>query len=354
MLKSLTKILQMSSTQHLAAVLHEKGTPLKVEHRPTPTPGANELLIEVKSIALNPIDYAQRDFGFAVFNYPAVLGSDIAGTVLSVGPEAPPATPKPGSRVLAFAPAFFKSGHPNYGGFQARVIVPVQNVCPIPYDLTFNEAVLIPMSAATAWAGWYSMGIARGTKYSASDKQGFLVWGGSSSIGSGAIQLAKAMGFSVYATASEKHHAYVKQLGASKTFDYRTNGVTDEIVKAAKEDGVTIRYGFDAIGQIQSCLDILKHTSKGLGKLATSKPFGDISRSAPEVEVIFMKAPEDSKPQSEHFGFIFNQWLKGKLERKEWTPSPKIQIVGGGLESINSALDELKSGVSGVKLVVEV
>lgn len=84
---------------HLAAVLPQKGGPLEVTSRPTPTPGPHDLLIAVKSIALNPIDYYQRDFGFPpLAAYPAVVGSDIAGTVVSAGSDVLPDAPKAGTR----------------------------------------------------------------------------------------------------------------------------------------------------------------------------------------------------------------------------------------------------------------
>jgi hypothetical protein len=70
-------------------------------------------------------------------------------------------------------------------------------------------------------------------------------------------------GFHVYATASEKHHEYLKGLGASRVFDYKSEGGVESIVTAAKEDGVTVQKGFDAAGQLQSCLDILKEFKGG-------------------------------------------------------------------------------------------
>lgn len=57
------------------------------------------------------------------------------------------------------------------------------------------------------------------------------------------MQVVKLMGFHVFATASEKHHEYPKGLGASRVFDYKSEGVVDSIVMAAKEDGVTVQTG---------------------------------------------------------------------------------------------------------------
>lgn len=81
---------------HNAAILLQKGGPLSVEKRATPEPGPNEVLIEVKAVALNPVDYAQRDLGMPpVPIYPAVIGSDAAGVVVKVGSNVPNGLPRP-------------------------------------------------------------------------------------------------------------------------------------------------------------------------------------------------------------------------------------------------------------------
>lgn len=225
---------------------------------------------------------------------------------------------------------------------------------PLPQGLSFTEASLLPMAVATAWAGWYSVGLPRDTAYTAADKKGMLVWGGASSIGSAAVQIAKMMGFSVYVTASEKHHDYLKTLGATKVFDYKDENVVESIIKAAKEDGVTIKTGYDAVSQLKPCLEILKEfKGDGTSKLAEARPLSEDSPKEEGVEVTFMQAPADEKERAQHFHFIFRVWLKEKLEKREFVPSPKIQVVEGGLESAQKALDKLKAGVSGVKLVLE-
>ena len=288
-------------------------------------------------------------------HYPTVLGSDVAGTVISAGSDLPSDAPKPGTRVAAFATAYYKKGLPDYGSFQTHVLVPAVNVVPLPSNISFNEAALLPMAAATAWAGWYAVGLSRDTAYTAQDKQGLLVWGGASSIGSGAIQVAKSFGFSVYVTASEKHHEYLKGLGASQVFDYNSEDVVENIVKAAKADGVTVQTGYDAVGQVKPCSDILKQLKgDGPAKLATAVPPSEDTPRVDGVEVAWIYPPEDEKERTEYFHFVFGVWLKEKLARGEYVPSPKVQVVGRGLESIDKGLDELKKGVSGVKLVVEV
>ena len=346
----------MSSEQHLAAILPSKGSRLEVTHRSTPTPGPTELLVAVKAVALNPIDVYQRDFGFPpITHYPAVLGSDVAGTVISAGSTVSSDAPKPGTRVAAFAPCFFVQGAPDYGALQTRVLVPAENAVALPNGMSFQEASLLPMAVLTTWSGWSSIGLPRDTSYKPADKKGMLVWGGAGSVGSAAVQVARIMGFRVYVTASERHHEYLKGLGASRLFDYKDENVVESVVKAAKEDGVTIRIGYDAAGQLQDCLDILNEfEEEEPARLASAVPLSKDSPKGEGVEVRFVEAPNDERERSEHFHFVFGVWLKEKLEKGEFVPSPKVKLIDGGLESANKALDELKGRVSGEKLVLEV
>ncbi|KAK7531226.1 hypothetical protein IWX50DRAFT_620223 [Phyllosticta citricarpa] len=154
----------MSSSRHLAAVFTAAGSPLEIQDRPTLTPGPNDLISEVKSIALNPVDHMQRETGFHVSLNPAVLGSDIAGIVVASG-------------------------------------------------MSLN----------------FTIGVQGTPLFTPADKQGMLVWGGASSIGSAAVQSAKAMGYSVHATASAKHHGYLESLGATRVFDCKAAGVEQQI-----------------------------------------------------------------------------------------------------------------------------
>ncbi|KAL8917030.1 MAG: hypothetical protein Q9208_008205 [Pyrenodesmia sp. 3 TL-2023] len=343
-----------SQFRHLAAILNEKGTPLIMTSRPTPTPGPKDVLVEVKSLALNPIDYYMRDFGFVIDNYPAVVGSDIGGTIIGTGSSANKY--KPGTRVAAFAPTYFVRGAPDYGAFQAKVLIPEANITPLPETVSFNEASLLGMSVVTAWSAWWTIGLPLSeTAFSATDKKAVLVWGGASSIGTAAVQSAKMLGFMVYATASQKHHEFVKTLGAKEVIDYKDADVVEKIVKTAKEDGVTVQFAFDAAGQVQLCLDVLKEfVANGTPQLATAIPMSDQTPKEEGVEVKFVAAPTEAKQQTEFFEFVMNKWLRVKLEKAEYKPSPAIKVVEGGLEGLNKGLDELKAGVSGTKLVLEI
>ena len=71
--------------QNQAAWLHEKGTALNVGDAPMPTPGSNEMIVENRAIAINPLDWHMQDHGIFVQQWPAILGCDVAGEVYEVG-----------------------------------------------------------------------------------------------------------------------------------------------------------------------------------------------------------------------------------------------------------------------------
>ena len=295
-----------------------------------------------------------RDIGFVIASYPAVIGSDIAGIVISAGSSVLPDAPKIGTRVAAFAPCFSKRGAPDYGAFQKKVLVPAAAAVSLPDALSFNEAALLPMAVQTAWAGWYSMGIPCDMTFKAGPNQGMLVWGGGSSVGSAAIQTANLLGFKVYATASAKHHEYLKSLGAKRVFDYKDEHVVASIVKTVREDQVALYLGYDAVGGLQPCQEILKRLNGDGTKLVTTIPLQADSPITEGVDTVFVAAPGDWVQRMEFSRFVFGQWLQGKLAMGAFKPSPGLKVVEGGFEGLNQGLDELRQGVSGLKLVMEV
>ncbi|KAG7008540.1 hypothetical protein G7Y79_00005g016810 [Physcia stellaris] len=342
------------SDKHVAAVIPAQGVSLTITTIPTPTPGPSELLISVHSIALNPIDVAMRDTGFMISTYPAIIGSDIAGTVISTGSSVPSDAPGVGSRVAAFAPCFFKRGAPEYGAFQKKVIVPAATAVRLPDHVTMNEGALLPMAVQTAWAGFYSIGMPLEMGLKAPPNVGMLIWGAGGSVGSATVQAASLLGFRVFATASAKHHEYLKGLGAARMFDYKDENVVDRIVDTAREDRVRIYIGYDAVGAVKQCLEVLKRLNGDGAKLATTVPLKPDSPKMDGVDIVFVAAPNDETERLEFSRFVFQEWLEDKLATGAFKPSPTVKVIERGFEGLNQGLDELKKGVSGVKFVVEV
>ncbi|KAF2456367.1 chaperonin 10-like protein [Lineolata rhizophorae] len=345
---------------HQAALLTAVGSPLTVQSRPTPTPGPKEIVIAAHSVALNPVDYVQRDMGMFIENVPAVLGSDLAGTIAAVGPDVTQPWAKPGARVLAFATAFYARGAPDFGAFQERVRVPAVFVTPLPDGLGFREAAMMPMAVGTTWAGFHTVGHPRAGTLAAEPGKppAMLVWGASSSVGSGGVQVARLLGYTVYATAGAANLDYVKNvLGAARVFDHRSPSVVDDIVAAVQEDGVSMQTAYIGAGDLAACAAVMARVKPADVEKAmiASAPLVPPGFEAPAgVEARFVMAPTELEARHEFSAFTFNQWLKEKLEKGEFVPSPGMTFVEGGLGAVNGALDQLKAGVSGTKIVLDI
>jgi NADPH:quinone reductase-like Zn-dependent oxidoreductase len=292
--------------------------------------------------------------GFFIEEYPAVIGSDVAGIIIQTGSDLSPNAPTVSTRVTAFASSFYHKGSPDHGAMQKYVLVSEDTVAVLPDSFSFVEGCVFPMAALTSWNGWLWAGISR-EPISSSEKKGVLVWGASSSMGALAVQGAKNMGYTVYATASTQHHEYLKTLGAARVFDYKAKDASTDIVSAAKEDGITIQVAYHATGAQQVSADVISKLAAGdQGKLAIA-PIVDTSLNVPEnVESAFVRAPDEPEAREERLHWIFGTWLEESLAAKQLVASPKIKVIEGGLESANKALDELKAGVSCTKLVIKI
>lgn len=202
-----------------AIVIHEYGGPkvLKYEDVPRPEPKDNELLIRVIAAGVNPVDGMIRSGMFANENraFPIVLGGDIAGVVEKVGSKI--------TKFKAGDPVFAYVSLDNSGGYAQYALVTEREAAPKPKSLTYVEAAAVPIVALTAWQALVDTAkLASG--------QTVLIHGGSGGVGTFAIQIAKARGAKVIATASTANQELLKQLGADVAIDY-TKQNFEEVAK---------------------------------------------------------------------------------------------------------------------------
>ena len=192
---------------------------------PLPVPGAGEILIRVEAAGVNRPDVAQRQG-----TYPPpkdanpVLGLEVAGEVAAL--DSGVSDHAVGDKVCALA---------NGGGYAEYCVVPASQALPFPKGYDAVRAAALPETFFTVWANLFQMaGLTEGERV--------LIHGGTSGIGTTAIQLAKAFGAEVYATAGskEKCEACVK-LGAKRAINYREEDFA-EVIKAE-----TDRRGVDAV-----------------------------------------------------------------------------------------------------------
>ncbi|KAJ5249017.1 hypothetical protein N7468_000468 [Penicillium chermesinum] len=366
---------------HLAAVSLAKGQPLQIQTRQTPKPGPDDLLVAVKSIALNPADVLMRDTGILVSAHPTILGFDVSGLVLEVGEnvpvapynDSPSASFRPGlTRIAAYSACVWRASDPNYGVFQETCLVPWQHAVILPDSISWNHAVTLPVSVQVALCAWDAMGIPRlDNPISAPEKadvankeEVLLVWGASSSVGSMGVQTARLLRMdpsspfaAVYATAGATNHEYVASMGADRVFDYKDARVVDFILAAAAEDGLVIRHCFLATGSLALCHSVLKHFLRRDDEtvtVASAPPVPDEAKRWNALETIFLVPSVVESERLEQFRFWLGTWLRKNLVKGTIVPSPEPMVVGRGIESLDSAMDKLREGVSCKKLVVEV
>jgi len=203
---------------------------LKLAERPNPIAGPGEVLIDVAAAGVNRPDIIQR-----LGKYPPppgasdIPGLEVAGTIVAVGPGA--SSFAVGDEVCALVAG---------GGYAERVNVPQEQCLPIPRGLSMIEAAAIPETYFTVWTNVFERGgLTRG--------ESILIHGGTSGIGTTAIQLACAFGAHVLATAgSDEKCEATRALGASHAFNYRT---TDWVAGAkTATDGRGVDLVLDIVG----------------------------------------------------------------------------------------------------------
>lgn len=334
-----------------AAWQDKVGVPLIIRHTPYPTTlSPSQILLKPQAWAINPADtFIQESDALSFVTYPLVQGCDAAGIVISVG-SAAAARFKPNDRVLAFTLGS-ALGKNEMGGFQEYVIVEAGLASHIPDFMSFAEGSVFPLCVTTPSHGLFGkdyMALPTPKAEPTSIGKSILIWGGSSAVGSNAIQLAKAAGFEVFSTASTRNFEYLRDLGASKTFDYSSETVIEDIVKEL--DQTNCAGIFQAAGPVEPSLQI------------AGKVKGDIFVAAANL------VPEDAVPQgvrakmvwsttlltdNEIGPAIFENFLPKALAQRKYKVAPEPLVVGTkGLEGVQEGFDILKKGVSARKVVV--
>lgn len=201
-----------------AARIHAYGEDPEVEDVPVPEPGPGEVLVRIAAASLNPLDVKlQRgeahDF-FPVAAFPYVLGTDLAGTIESVGPDVTGWSV--GDDVLART-------DPQRGGALAELtVVPADYLVRVPEAIALTAAAGIPTAAATAWQALFELG-------DVTDGRHVLVHAGAGGVGSFAIQLAHSAGAVVSSTASGSGVEIARRLGADRVIDHHSEDFAGQL-----------------------------------------------------------------------------------------------------------------------------
>jgi NADPH:quinone reductase-like Zn-dependent oxidoreductase len=200
-----------------------------------PEPGEGEVLVRVKAAGVNPADWKIRAGhlkDFLPHEFPIVLGWDLAGVVERVGYSA--RRFKVSDEVYAYC----RRPVVRHGTYAEYVAIPESYLAFRPKAIDFEEAASIPLASLTAYQSVYDA-----VKLTAGES--ILILGASGGVGSFAVQFGRATGARVIALASQRNHAYLKELGASDTVDYAA-GDFRAAVDALAPQGVDVV--FDCVG----------------------------------------------------------------------------------------------------------
>lgn len=206
-----------------------------------PALAAGQILIKVAAAGVNRLDCFQR-----AGHYPAPVGAslipglEVSGEIVAVASDV--VSLRVGGRVCALLTG---------GGYAEYAVADAALCLPVPAAYSLEEAASLPEAAFTVWSMlWQRAALKQG--------ESLLVQGGTSGVGSFAVQLAKALGHSVYATAgSSQKCELAKQLGALQAFDYKTQDFVREILTQTDNRGVDVI--LDVVGgpQLNRHLEVL-------------------------------------------------------------------------------------------------
>ncbi|MFN3233595.1 MAG: NAD(P)H-quinone oxidoreductase [Alphaproteobacteria bacterium] len=228
-----------------AALVPEPGGPdvFRIDQVETPTPRDGEVLIKVAAAALNYADLLERsgDYPGWAPRPTSVMGLEVSGTIAALGPGT--------SR--------FQVGDPvcallSGGGYAEYCTVPELQVLPVPDGLDMVQAASLPEAFCTVWTNMIDRGrLTSGERV--------LIHGGTSGIGSTAINLARAWGAEVFATAgTDEKCARCKEMGAALAINYRTQDFVEEVNAATAGEGVDVVLDMVAGSYFARDLEILR------------------------------------------------------------------------------------------------
>jgi NADPH:quinone reductase-like Zn-dependent oxidoreductase len=264
-------VAQSAQPMMKAAVIHEYGGPEVFRYEDTPRPGPkdDEVLLRVMAAGVNPVDAYVRQGMLSkrgLDQRPMIIGYDIAGVVEKTGAKV--AKFKAGDAVYAYLSIM------RGGGYAEFAIAKEGEMSLKPKNIDFEKAAAVPLAATTAWQAIIDTAkLEKG--------QIVLIHGGSGGVGCFAVQIAKARGAKVIATASTANQDLLKQLGVDQPIDYTTAKFqdvvkdVDVVLNTVRGDTLPPSYGVVKKGGIivsitgePDAAECAKHGIRGSGLMA--------------------------------------------------------------------------------------
>ncbi|MNF24232.1 Phenolphthiocerol synthesis polyketide synthase type I Pks15/1 [compost metagenome] len=324
----------------LAAVAESAQAPLVLRHIARPIPGKGQVLVKVHAAGVNPLDskIASGAAAHARQELPAVLGLDLAGTVVELG-----------EAVEGFAPGeevFGMAG--GIGGAQGAmaeyIAVDARLIAPKPHTLSMREAAALPLVFITAWEGLVDRANVR-------PGQRVLIHGGAGGVGQMAVQLAKARGAEVYATGSAASLDFIRSLGAT-AIDYQAENVDGYVEQHTAGEGFDIVYDTVGGNTLDAAFKSVKaYTGHVLSCLGWGQhSLAPLSFKSATYSGVFTLAPLLTGKGREHHGAILREaaaladagQLKIRVDQHRYE-----------LHEVNEALRQVSEGRGKGKTVIE-
>ncbi|KAL7902137.1 chaperonin 10-like protein [Trichoderma sp. SZMC 28014] len=262
----------------LRCVAAKIGGPLQVITVQAPIPKEGEVLVRLKAVALNHVDWKQVATGHNISSWPAVIGNDGAGIVEDVGPGVNRF--KKGDEVFAR----FYTSSPSGAAFQELATTTASDVAFKPASLSYEEASSLSLGFMTAASALYcvlniSLPFVEPALKNANTLKSILVVGGSSAVGAAAIQLLRIAlpDAIIITTSSPNNHKHLMSLGATAALDYSTPDITSR-VKQASSDGYGVEAILDTVNGVANSPGLLQTLTgpKLFAELVTGKFAKDI------------------------------------------------------------------------------
>lgn len=367
---------------HSAAVLPAPRARLTTRPLPTPEPAADEVLVRGRAVAVNPVDWVIQGTSRVTYRWlrtPAVLGSDVAGEVVAIGADV--TRFHVGQRVFGLATGTDRGRDPlREGAFQEVTVLSERLTAATPAHLSDEEAAVFPLGLSTAACALFQpahLGLPL-PSVPAARRAGevVVVWGGSTSVGMNAVQLAHAAGYDVVSTASARNADLVRSLGADAVADHHSPTAVDDLVAAIGSRTVVGAVALGA-GSADACIDILARTGgTTLALASTPYSLSDLvgrRRLFPAMVPVFsriglstLRSMLRARRRGIQAAFVWGSSLRDDdlgprlwgevvpalLADRRLRAVPEPLVVGTGLSAIQSALDRQRAGVSARKVVV--
>ncbi|THX55326.1 GroES-like protein [Aureobasidium pullulans] len=336
--------------------------PLELRQVPTPTPVGDQVRVLNEWTSTQPFDLHKADGALA--QYPDIMGDGSVGIVVEVGDQVKRL--QVGDKVFGYMwKTSQERGHQTYAITQERFLAK------IPFNISMPEAATVPTNFVTVF---HTVTSALGlplpwpkpdSYIPTSTDDAILIWGGSSSVGQYALQILSYYGYNnLIAVGSARHHAHLKTLGASRTYDYNDSNIVSQL----KQDLGNIPYFFDCIGSVSSSIIPIAELANNGNHVAILLPlifspptptaapkYGyDVTAvadwaSGVRVSGVRTHAYEDNEKLAR---LLQPEIMPALLQAGVVRPN-RYRVIEGKdiLERAENALTALREGVSGEKLV---